>query len=283
MTSEHKSIATIAAINRDWALRQGDPRNTAALEAWGAREPALAGMRTLADFDLRGCAQRRQDAVLAALVRRAQDGPSPHLARTVLVHQFAGALVLMAVRTAHHFAGVDAAAAAALSALYEVLVAYPVADRPLLVAANIKLDTLKGLLRDGECGYGREGAGEQGEQGGHDGAACLDERIDALDAVLQAVRLRIVEPDDPAMDKWSRPAPQVDHRDRMLAVLVAAVRTTVLSRQAASLLSATYRENAASDRQLAAAHGCSQVALRQRRSRAIARLRAQRARLALVA
>ena len=283
MHTSDTTITTIAAINRDWALRCDEPASATALAAWAAREPALAGAACLADLSRLGAGPVQQDAVLGALLRCAQQGPYPALARTVLVHRFTGTLVRCALSTAHHFGSVDAAAAAALMALYEVLARYPLAARPALVAASIKLDTLHRMLRDGESNYLAPAMRHAGVGEDLEGPDRLVERLDALDVVAAAVALRIVDGDDPAVAKWSQPAARVDHRDRMLAVLVAAVRGAMVSAQAAALLTDFYRADARGDQRLAAERGCSQAALRQRRSRTIARLRTHQQQLALVA
>lgn len=129
-------------LNREWralvALRDGVPR------PWSAR-PALAACTDLDDVVAR--AARGEDAVLAALLAAAGTGDA--LAARTVLQAMLGRVVRLAGRDPQ--ASVDDY----VSALWCVIAGYPLAARPVRVAANLALDTLKEVHR--ERRWGRPG------------------------------------------------------------------------------------------------------------------------------
>jgi hypothetical protein len=123
----------VGQLNAEWVRLCADPASARAVARW--RLPSVA---TPADLEL--AVRRDADAVLLALLRRGQAGDA--LALRSVFQLMLG----KAVRIAATHAGRDSRPAleqAAVTALWTVVASYPVARRPVKVAANIAMDTLR--------------------------------------------------------------------------------------------------------------------------------------------
>lgn len=187
------SSSVVHALNREWQeLVEGRPPEPA---RWAERHEGLPGC---ADLDaLVHRASRGDDEVLRALVAE-HHGGSPLAGRTVL-QAMLGRLVRMAGRDPA--SGVDEY----VGALWCVLTGYPLGRRPVRIAANLGLDTLKAVHR--ERRWGPAGAppvwlpgeawGPLVEPGVH--RATLDHsaelgRVTASGLIEAGRRLRLVDP-----------------------------------------------------------------------------------------
>jgi hypothetical protein len=118
----------VERLNAEWVeLGRAHPEAT---ERWSGRHAALAACRALDDV-----ADRVDDPALHALLT--ESGQGDRLAARAVVQILLGRLVRMG-RHARH-CGVDDL----VSALWCVVVTYPLAQRPARLAANLTLDALK--------------------------------------------------------------------------------------------------------------------------------------------
>jgi len=145
-------LRLVAALDQEW--RQLAARNPGLAPAW-RRHPALARCDDLYQVLVPAC--RGDDEVLRALLTEAHGGDP--LAGRVVLQALLGRLVWMARRDRE--AEVDDYVAA----LWCVLAGYPLARRPVRIAANLALDTLKAVHRErpfrGRTGVGWVPAGEE--------------------------------------------------------------------------------------------------------------------------
>ena len=125
-------------LDAEWVALQDDERATAACRRWSGAAPALAGCG--GPVDVLGRVAAAPDAVLGHLLAEAAAG-DPLAGRVVLQ-----ALLPKVVR----MAAVDPAAAVDdyVTALWCEIAVYPLARRPVSVAANLALDTLKAVRRE---------------------------------------------------------------------------------------------------------------------------------------
>ncbi|WP_375431251.1 RNA polymerase sigma factor [uncultured Friedmanniella sp.] len=185
--------AVVEALNADW--RQLVEHRPPQVLEWSVRRPELGDRPELADLLDRasaGC-----DTTLHALLAEAQSGD--RLAARTVLQSLLGRLVRMAARDGR------ASADDYVAAAWCVLVAYPLAARPVRIAANLALDTLKAVHHERD-GWGRAEsapwlAGEQLDQLergirqrvlDHGVAA----RLDAAQVIEAGLRLRLL--DEPA-------------------------------------------------------------------------------------
>jgi hypothetical protein len=137
-------VTLVEALNRDWAELVRVDRTPAT--RWADRYAALASCRSL--DDILSAAKRNSDPVLAALLTEVSRGD--RLASRVVLQALIGRMVAMAQRdpcsTVEDY----------LAALWCVINTYPLSRRPVRIAANLSMDTLKAItcehrwLRHGE-------------------------------------------------------------------------------------------------------------------------------------
>ncbi len=123
----------IGQLNAEWLRLCSDPASRSAAGRW-----RLAGVRSL--DDLEAAVRRDADGVLLPMLRAGQSGDG--LALRSVFQLMLG----KAVRIAGTHAGRDSRASleqAAVTALWTVIARYPVERRPVKVAANIAMDTLR--------------------------------------------------------------------------------------------------------------------------------------------
>lgn len=134
----------VEALNRDWD--ELVDRHRGSVRGWSRSHGALAECHTLADVLL--AARGQPDAVLAALLTSVSNGDQ--LAARVVLQAMLGRVVRMALRDPG--AGIDDY----VSALWCRILTYPLAARPIRIAANLSMDALKTVfherrwLREGE-------------------------------------------------------------------------------------------------------------------------------------
>jgi DNA-directed RNA polymerase specialized sigma24 family protein len=126
----------VAALDREWSELVRTDRGTA--KRWADRHPALAPYRSLED--ILSIATLHSDDVLAALLIEVSVGD--HLAGRVILQALVGRMVRMARRDPR--SSVDDY----LARLWCVINSYPLSRRPVRIAANLSLDTLKAVSQD---------------------------------------------------------------------------------------------------------------------------------------
>ena len=119
----------------DWEWHELVRRCGPAAGRWADRHESLAPCRSLAD--VLSHAKLNSDPVLAALLNEVSAGDQ--LAARVVLQALIGRMVRMALRDTR--AGVDDY----LAALWCVINNYPLSRRPMRIAANLSMDTLKAV------------------------------------------------------------------------------------------------------------------------------------------
>ena len=236
--ARRRDTSLVGQLNREWEGLLGDPRAASAVRAWGAEQAALRGLPGLGGLEARVAADA--DATLLALLRCADAG-LPLAARAVLQ-----LMLPKAVRVARSQAGYadpEEAVAAAVSALWQAVVCYPLARRPARVAANLAMETLAGTRRE----------------------------LAAAAAARRGVPLD-------GLGELAAPGQQRAVDEEVHRVLLAAVRARTVSLAEARLLARVYTVDGAGrpvdPRVVAAEEALSWPALRQRCSRTVRRLAA---------
>jgi hypothetical protein len=131
--SGRRPYSIVGALNRDWD--ELVHRHRGSLPCWSRRHKVLVGFESL--DDLLTAAQGRADAILGALLTEVSNGDE--LAGRVVLQALMGRIVRMAGRDPS--AGVDDYVAA----LWCQIQTYPLAKRPVRIAANLSMDALKAV------------------------------------------------------------------------------------------------------------------------------------------
>jgi hypothetical protein len=131
-----RGFSIVEALDREWCEVVRDHRAAAA--DWADRHEALARCRSL--NDVLSVAQLDSDPVLVALLTEVSVGDQ--LAGRVVLQALIGRMVRMAQRDPR--ASIDDY----LAHLWCVIENYPLQRRPVRVAANLSMDTLKAVSRD---------------------------------------------------------------------------------------------------------------------------------------
>lgn len=126
----------VEALNLEWDRLDHDHRGI--VGQWASRHQVLSGCRSFRDVldTIRG----RPDDALHALLAEVSNGNQ--LAGRVVLQSMIGRLVMMARRDVK--AGVDDY----ISVMWFQIQTYPLARRPVRIAANLALDTLKAVQRE---------------------------------------------------------------------------------------------------------------------------------------
>ena len=137
-------------LDREWERIGGSARGRVAIRRWAESEPALVGMRSLAEvverINERGN-PKGSDAMLFALVSVA--ATEDLAARTVLQAMMPSVKNLtVKFGTCGAWCPEETAAVVA-AAMWERIRSYPVERRPAKVAANLTLDTRQRVWRTG--------------------------------------------------------------------------------------------------------------------------------------
>src|SRR5688572_25297986 len=123
----------VEALNRDWD--ELVHRHRGSLPCWSRRHEALVEYESL--DDMLAAAQGHPDAILGALLTEVSNGDQ--LAGRVVLQALMGRIVRMAGRDPS--AGIDDYVAA----LWCQIQTYPLVSRPVRIAANLSMDTLKAV------------------------------------------------------------------------------------------------------------------------------------------
>jgi DNA-directed RNA polymerase specialized sigma24 family protein len=124
-------VTLVEALDWEWyELVRSCP---VAVKSWADRHVALAPCRSLDDILFN--AKRNSDPILAAMLTEVARGD--RLAARVVLQALMGRMVRMALRDAR--GGVEDY----LAALWCVINNYPLSRRPMRIAANLSMDTLK--------------------------------------------------------------------------------------------------------------------------------------------
>jgi DNA-directed RNA polymerase specialized sigma24 family protein len=134
--ADRRPYSIVDALNRDWD--ELVHRHRGSLPCWFRRHEALAGFESL--DDLLAAAQGQPDAILGALLTEVSKGDQ--LAGRVVLQALLGRIVRMASRDPS--AGVDDYVAA----LWCQIQTYPLGSRPVRIAANLSMDTLKAVYAE---------------------------------------------------------------------------------------------------------------------------------------
>jgi hypothetical protein len=129
-------FSIVEALDREWYELVRDHRTAAA--EWADRHEALTWCRSL--DDVLSAARLNSDPVLAALLTEISVGDQ--LAGRVVLQALIGRMVRMAQRDPR--ASIDDY----LAHLWCVIMCYPLQRRPVRVAANLSMDTLKAVSQE---------------------------------------------------------------------------------------------------------------------------------------
>lgn len=271
--STHHSTGLLGRLNAEWSALVVAPQSRAAVDAWRAREPGLAGLADLADVEAsaRGevpaTARTDADELLLALLRQATSPSAPwaELAgRTVLQLMLPKAVAIARSQRAR-VPDPDERISAVIACLYETIRHYPVDRRPHSVAGNLGLDTLHLFRRRTREGGPAELSTDPTDPV-LDPAVAAEDPLDGLLGCLQrALELRLIDAADDAVTAAEPPG----GRERLLELLVWAVEQRVLAIADAALLAHAYSGARVDDRTLAARLGCERSTVCKRRLRAI--------------
>lgn len=126
----------VRALNQEWVELDRGSRD--AENGWARRHPVFAGCRDLDEILV--CVRRDPDTALHALLTEAATGDQR--AGRVVLQAMIGRLVQMAYRDPR--AGMDDY----IAAMWCEIQTYPLVRRPVRIAANLALDTLKSVVRE---------------------------------------------------------------------------------------------------------------------------------------
>ena len=135
-SGRRRGFGVVEALDREWCELVRDHRETAV--RWADRHDPLASCRTL--DDVLSAARLNSDPVLAALLAEVSSGDQ--VAGRVVLQALVGRMVRMAQRDPR--SSVDDY----LALLWCVINNYPLQRRPVRIAANLSLDTLKAVSRE---------------------------------------------------------------------------------------------------------------------------------------
>jgi hypothetical protein len=135
-SGRRRGFSVVEALDREWCELVRDLRETAT--RWADRYDALASCHSL--DDVLSAARLNSDPVLAALLAEVSVGDQ--LAGRVVLQALIGRMVRMAQRDPRASVGDY------LASLWCVINNYPLHRRPVRIAANLSLDTLKAVSRE---------------------------------------------------------------------------------------------------------------------------------------
>jgi hypothetical protein len=238
-------FGAVGALDQEWRELVRVHRGT--VITWAGRHPSFAHCYSL--DDILSAAKSHSDPVLAALLAEVSAGD--RLAGRVVLQSLVGRMVRMAQRDPR--SGIDDY----LAALWHVINNYPLSRRPVRIAANLSMDTLRAVSRE------RSWPGR--------GAVRLYPSTESLEKYLEPARL-----DGGPSDA----APPIDleaHR-----VLEASSQLHLIDSAEAALLSSVYADGL-TGAQAARRFHTSAGTVRVRCSKALRRLAAHAVELADVA
>jgi hypothetical protein len=129
-------MTLVEALDREWC--ELVRCHSAAVSRWADRHEVLAPCRSL--DDILSAAKLNSDPILAALLTEASR--DDRLAARIVLQTLIGRMVRMALRD--HRSSIENY----LAALWCVINSYPLDRRPVRIAANLSLETLKAVSRE---------------------------------------------------------------------------------------------------------------------------------------
>jgi hypothetical protein len=236
------AVTLVEALDREWRELIRDHRT--ALARWADRHGALAPCQSL--DDIVSVAKQNSDPVLAALLTEVSLGDQ--LAARVVLQTLIGRMVRMALRDPR------SSIEDYVAALWCVINSYPLGRRPVRIAANLSMDTLRAI--SDERRWLRRGD------------VTLSPSSEALEELLEPVNL-----DGSRLNSL----PPVDVEVRQ--VLEAGMLLSVIDNSDALLLHSIYADGFSGDRAARRFH-TSEGTVRIRCSKAVRRLAAHAVELA---
>ncbi|MFI0155903.1 hypothetical protein [Streptomyces lydicus] len=267
----------VTRLNIEWEWLCADHGNSDRVRSWMLAAGVLDEHQAPAELGelctlLRKGAKRNEpgfiDSWMGVLLHRvnSEDGRDADLAARVLVQAMlphACRVLRGCVRSGED---IEDVAQVVIASLWEVVRTFPIARRSRKVAAGLRLELWHRVSRE----LKRELA--PSEHLDETWAAALPGGVEPADAVEPVLLARAAEAAGlPAA--VSAVEELEGSRGEMVALLVWALECEVLTTEAASGIFDHYREGAPQDAAAASAWGVSPVALRRRRSRAVAQLR----------
>ena len=131
-----RGFGIVGALDQEWRELVG--MHPEAVMGWAVRHAVLAPYHSL--DDVLSAARQPSDAVLAALLAEVSAGD--RLAGRVVLQALVGRIARMAQRDPR--SGIDDY----LGALWQVINNYPLARRPVRIAANLSMDALQAVARE---------------------------------------------------------------------------------------------------------------------------------------
>ncbi|MFJ9855348.1 hypothetical protein [Streptomyces sp. NPDC101150] len=268
----------VTRLNAEWEWLCADHGNAEPVRSWMLTAGVLDEDQAPADLGelcvlLRKRADRDgpefSDAWMGVLLHRvgSGDGRDAELAARVLVQAMLPSAVGMTRRSVRNGERAEDVAQLVIASLWEVVRSYPVARRPRQLARNLRMELWHRVSRElkRELAFPAEPLDEVWAcdlPGGDDPAHAAEPTLLARAAEEAGLpgAVDVVEELEGA-------------RGEVVALLVWALEKEVLTQEAAAEVCDFYREDAPQDAEAAQALGVSPVALRRRRSRAVARLR----------
>ncbi|WP_432563934.1 hypothetical protein [Kineococcus sp. SYSU DK003] len=254
-------LRLVRALNREWGQLCELPSSDQAVAQWAAPESALPPARSLAELvaAMDAAAPDKADAMLLALLALAQRGEQ--LAGRVLVHQFMGRAVRLAVNQVR-VTGAESheVEAQVFAGLWQAVMDYPIGRRRQRVAANLALEALRLTQQHWVARWGQR-------REDHRSSACT------LPA-LREVQLPLDEFGDALSSQSSEQTGPTSTED-VLLLLTDAVAHAVISREEAQLLARAYAPTpgmSSHSAAIGADWGLTATAVRRRLSRLVSRL-----------
>ena len=260
-------VSVVSRLNIEWEWVCAQDGNAQRVRGWlveagvldACEAPhGLGALLQVLDERSRREGHRFSDEWLGLLLKHAADGDE--LAARVVVQAMLPAAVRMTARSVRSEERWDEVAQVVLGALWQAVRSYPAAREPWQVARHLRLEMWHHTSRDLTREYATLGLP-------------LDEWVDLPaecdpEAEAHASLLEV------AAAEAGLGGGVEGARGELVELLVWALEQKVLSRDAAVAIADHYREGAPDDRTAARDAGTSPAALRKRRSRAVAQLRA---------
>ncbi|MYT31288.1 MULTISPECIES: hypothetical protein [unclassified Streptomyces] len=267
----------VTRLNAEWEQLCADRGNADRVRSWMLAAGVLETERAPVNLGalcvlLRERAEREgsdfSDAWMGVLLHRVSAGGErdAELAARVLVQAMLPCAQRMMRRCLRDGESSEDVAQLVIASLWEVVRSYPVARRPRRVAANLRMELWHRVSRELKQELAPSAALDE------EWAARLPGGEEPSRAVEPALLARAAE--EAGLVRAVDAVEELEGaRGEMVALLVWALEREVLTAEAASGICDHYREGAPRDAEAAQALGVSSVALRRRRSRAVAQLR----------
>src|SRR5690606_32499262 len=280
---QHDTAPEVAAsaiyrqLTTEWVALQTRPTTRRTLDRWTRTEPALAGLHSpgaIVDAIDDG-SKPRKDEILGALIRLTHDGQ--HLAGRIVLQAMMPKLARIAMNAVPDSGNVasfvEDSRHETLAEFWDVLATYPIERRPSSVAGGLALDTLNRVVRSRQKHHQAEQVFliplEPAE-------VMLDRRAMADESeygVYGAAMGRVLQ----ELSHTPRPTAFIDVDSPLLEVIAWGARSSAITVAEAKLLVEVYLPDKTEGwgfDTVAARHGWTVAATRQRCSRVVRKLTA---------